>query len=144
MTTLYVAEAALLQLLRERMPEADIHPAIPADAAGPAIGFQHNSGRPVFQRPDSMGSGSSRVWDEHVYQVCVVAPGSTLSVVEHLASEIDKALMPVCGLEVASGGIVHQVTLDAPLRMSYLGEDGLLRQVAGGFYRLKVTVDPLS
>lgn len=144
MTTLFVAEAAIMQLLRERMPEAEIHPTIPADTAGPAVGFQHNSGGPVFQRPDSVGAGSTRAWDEHVYQICAVAPGLTLSVVEYLASETEKALLPVCGLELSSGGIVHQITLDAPLRMSYKGADGILRQVAGGLYRLRVSVDPLS
>lgn len=144
MTTLFVAETAIMELLRERMPEADIQPVIPAETAGPAIGFRHNSSSPAFQRPDSTGAGSTRMWDEHVYQICAVAPGRTLAVVEQLASEIEMALLYVQGFQPSSGGVVHQLTLDSHIRMSYEGGDGILRQVAGGFYRLRVSVNPLS
>jgi hypothetical protein len=98
----------------------------------------------MWQWADGRGEGSDAVWDEVVYQVVAVARGRTLAVVAEADLQIERALADARAITLESGAIVHQITRESPIRMSVPGEDGVLRQVSGGLYRLKVSPAPLS
>jgi hypothetical protein len=139
-----IAEEALLIRLRAFLPGMTVEPVIPQDADGVAVGFSYQHGSPMWQWADGRGEGSDAVWDEVVYQVVAVARGRTLAVVAEADLQIERALADARAITLESGAVVHQITRESPIRMSVPGEDGVLRQVSGGLYRLKVSPAPLS
>lgn len=144
MITCQYAEDALLIRLKSYLPGVTVEPIIPLGASEVAVGFQFQHGSPMWQWADGRGEGSDAVWDELVYQVVAVARGRTYAVVADADLQIERALSDARAITLESGAVIHQISREAPVRLCLEGEDGVLRQVAGGLYRLKVSPAPLS